>query len=72
MYEVLRPFYYFKDINKIIVQFYRSCEICIKNKSKLDPATKPYVIMSIDHSVGGFGGNKIFKKVFTHFSGSFF
>ena len=69
--QKLRPFYYFKNMDKMIELFCRKCEICIKNKSrtsrligmlsKLGPASKPFEIMSID-TVGGFGGNRSTKK----------
>lgn len=78
--ELLRPYYYFKNMDTIIHQFCSACEVCIKNKSrrsqqigllsKLGPATKPYEIMSID-SVGGFGGKKSTKK-YLHILGDHF
>ena len=65
MLQILRPLYYFKNMDKFVENHYRSCEICIKNKSrtarpigklsKLGPATEPFEIMSLD-TVGGFGG----------------
>jgi len=71
MSEKLRPYNYFKNMDTIIHQFYSTCAICIKNKSrrsqqigllsKLGPATKPNEIMSID-SVGSFGGSRSTKK----------
>lgn len=69
--QKLRPFYYFKNMDKMIEQFCKKCEICIKNKtrnsrpigklSKLGPAVRPFEIMSID-TVGGFSGNRSSKR----------
>lgn len=69
--EKLRPFYYFKNMDKIINRFCKECEICMKNKtrkcraigllSKLGPAKYPFHIVSID-TIGGFGGNRSVKK----------
>lgn len=67
----LRPFYYFKNMDSMIHKFCKTCEICIKNKSrssravgllsKLGPPKYPYEIMSID-TIGGFTGNRSTKK----------
>ena len=79
--EKLRPYYYFKNMDKIAEEFCRTCEICIKNKtrttrklgklSKLVPAKRLFEIMSID-TVGGFGGNRSPKRymhiLIDHFS----
>ena len=69
--EKIRPFYYFKNLEKLINEFCRSCSVCIENKtrratpiglmSKLGPPVEPYEIMSID-TVGGFSGNRSSKK----------
>ena len=69
--QLVRPLYYFKNMDKRVEEVYSTCEICRKNKSrttrpigklsKLGPATKPFEIMSID-TVGGFGGLKSPKK----------
>ncbi len=67
----IRPYYYFKYMDKNISIVTKSCEICIKNKSRtgkkigllsyLGPATKPFDIMSLD-TIGGFGGRRSTKK----------
>ena len=63
----IRPFYYRRNLDRLIQEFCERCETCIKNKSrtkrkigllsKLGPASKPFEIMSID-TVGGFAGNR--------------
>lgn len=60
-----------KNLTKNIINICKTCEICIKNKSRcqgkfglmsqLGPATKPFEIMSID-TIGGFGGSRSTKK----------
>ena len=67
----MSPFYYCPNMRKIITDFCHSCEICIKNKSRiphvfghlsqLGPATRPFEYMSLD-TVGGFGGNHSPKR----------
>lgn len=67
----INPIYTAKNLTKNIKKFCKSCEICIKNKSRgqskiglmsqLGPATNPYEIMSID-TIGGFGGSRSTKK----------
>ena len=69
--EKLRPCYYFKSMDKIINEYCKNCEICIRNKSrkirpigqlsKLGPAKIPFEIMSID-TIGGLGGYGSTKK----------
>lgn len=69
--QKLRPVYYFKNMDSILENFCKNCEICVKNKtrtsrpigglSKLGPASRPFEIMSID-TVGGFSGNKSPKR----------
>ena len=69
--EILRPFYYMKNMDRVVEQFCKRCEICIKNKtrsgrpigflSKLGPPREPFEIMSID-TVGGLSGNRSPKK----------
>lgn len=71
MRNKIRPFYYFKNLDKLINKYCKNCSICRENKSrrsriigsmsKLGPAKHPFEIMSID-SVGGFGGNRTPKK----------
>ncbi|XP_046602694.1 uncharacterized protein LOC107224055 isoform X1 [Neodiprion lecontei] len=63
--------FYFKNMYKHIKMTCRSCETCIKNKSRigcfkaplsqLGPAKEPFEIISID-TIGGFKGNKSTKK----------
>lgn len=69
--DKIRPFYYCRNLDKLIQKFCDSCEYCVKNKSrskrqigllsKLGPAAEPFEIMSID-TVGGFGGNRSSHK----------
>jgi hypothetical protein len=81
----IRPFYYFKNMDRIVEKFCKQCEICIKNKtrtrrpigfmSKLGTARKPFEIMSFD-TVGGFANNNSPKKymhiLIDHFSRAVF
>ena len=63
--------FYFKNMYKHIKVIGRTCETCIKNKSRigcfraplsqLGPAEKPFEIMSLD-TIGGFKGNRSTKK----------
>lgn len=65
------PKYYFKNMHKHIKILCRTCETCIKNKSRfgrfkqplsqLGPAEKPFQIVSLA-TVGGFAGNRSQKK----------
>lgn len=65
--DKIRPFYYCRNLDKLIQHFCDNCENCLKNKtrskrqigllSKLGPAAEPFEIMSID-TVGGFAGNR--------------
>lgn len=65
------PIYTAKNLTKNIINVCKTCEVCIKNKSRcqgkfglmsqLGPATKPFEIMSID-TIGGFGGSRSTKK----------
>lgn len=67
----IRPFYTAPNLLDNIKLICRQCEVCIKNKSRLNrnyglmsqlgPAEKPFQIMSID-TIGGFGGNRSSKK----------
>ncbi|CAH2085844.1 unnamed protein product [Euphydryas editha] len=67
----ISPIYTAKNLTKNIINICKTCEICIKNKSRckgnfglmsqLGPATKPFEIMSID-TIGGFGGSRSTKK----------
>jgi len=62
---------YFKNMYKHIKQTCRSCETCIKNKtrisyfkapmSQLGPAKEPFEIISLD-TIGGFTGNRSTRK----------
>ena len=81
----IRPFYYFKNMDRIVDKFCKQCEICIKNKSRtrrpiglmsrLGPARKPFEIMSFD-TIGGFSNNNSPKKymhiLIDHFSRAVF
>lgn len=63
--------FYFKNMYKHIRLICRSCETCIKNKSRigcfkaplsqLGPAKEPLEIVSLD-TIGGFKGNKSIKR----------
>lgn len=82
--NTIRPFYYFKNMHRIVDKFCKQCEICIKNKSrtrksirfmsKLGPATKSFE-MSFD-TVEGFSNNSSSKKymhiLIDHFSRAVF
>lgn len=67
----IRPFYYFKQMDRLIREFYDKCDNCKRNKSRrcqeigkmsqFGPATEPYEIMSLD-TIGGFAGNRSPKK----------
>ncbi|CAF4784537.1 unnamed protein product [Pieris macdunnoughi] len=67
----ISPIYTAKNLTKNIINICKTCEICIKNKSRgqgkfglmsqLGPATKPFEIMSMD-TIGGFGGSRSTKK----------
>lgn len=71
MQKKISPLYTAKNLTKNIKKICRSCEICIKNKSRgqnkfglmsqLGPATKPFEIISID-TIGGFGGSRSTKR----------
>lgn len=60
-----------KNLTKNITNICKQCEICIKNKTRiqtkyglmsyLGPATKPFEIVSID-TIGGFGGSRSTKR----------
>lgn len=67
----LRPNYYFRTMDKLVEGFCKSCDTCIRNKtrtgrrygklSKLGPARRPFEIMSVD-TIGGFAGNRSPKR----------
>lgn len=71
MQSKILPYYTAVNISENIKKFCKSCEICIKNKSRrhekiglmshLGPARKPFEIVSID-TIGGFGGSRSTKK----------
>lgn len=71
MSATIRPHYYFRNLDKAILAYCKSCKICIENKtrrsraigllSQLGPAIRPYEIMSLD-TVGGFAGNRSPKR----------
>lgn len=67
----ISPFYTAKNLTKNIKKICKSCETCIRNKtrsqqklglmSQLGPATTPFEITSLD-TIGGFGGSRSTKK----------
>ncbi|KAK2578301.1 hypothetical protein KPH14_011923 [Odynerus spinipes] len=71
MINKIRQYYYFPAMDKLVKQYYETCEICKKGKtrygrptgflSQLGPAEKPYQIMSLD-TIGGFAGCRSPKK----------
>lgn len=71
MQKMISTQYTVKNLIKNIKNVCRSCEVCIKNKSRghdilglmfhLGPATKPFEIISID-TIGGLGGTRSTKK----------
>lgn len=62
--QMIQPYYYSKNLFKIMKSVTTACEICIKNKTRtprkfgpmghLGPASEPFQIMSLD-TIGGFG-----------------
>lgn len=71
MQNKISKLYTAKNLTTNIKNYCKSCEICIKNKTRgqnkyglmshLGPATKPFQIVSID-TIGGFGGSRSTKK----------
>jgi len=71
MQKKISALYTAKNLSKNIEKFCKNCEICIKNKSRvqnkyglmsqLGPATKPLEIVSID-TIGGFGSSRSTKR----------
>lgn len=71
MVSKIQPFYTAPKILENIKWICKNCEICIKNKTRLNrkygpmsqlgPAERPFQIMSLD-TIGGFGGLKSTKK----------
>lgn len=67
----LKPFYIAPHLSENIKNICKSCEICIKNKTRLNrkyglmsqlgPANRPFQIMSLD-TIGGFGGQRSTKR----------
>lgn len=67
----MRPFYTAPNLSTNIKLICKSCEICIKNKTRLNkrfglmsylgPAEKPFQIISVD-TIGGFGGQRSTKR----------
>lgn len=67
----LKPFYTAPFLSENIKNICKNCEICIKNKTRLNrkyglmsqlgPANRPFQIMSLD-TIGGFGGQRSTKK----------
>lgn len=71
MQNTMGTLYTAKNLTINIKKHCKSCEICIKNKTRghnkyglmsyLGPATKPFEIVSID-TIGGFGGSRSTKR----------
>lgn len=69
--NILMPYYFFKGMTRNINQICTSCEVCIRNKTRirsekgimghLGPAREPYEIMALD-TIGGLGGKRSKKK----------
>lgn len=67
----IKPFYTAPNLTKNIQHVCKNCEICIKNKTRLNrkyglmshlgPAERPFQIMSLD-TIGGFGGKRSTKR----------
>lgn len=67
----IKPFYTAPNLSENIKNICKNCEICIKNKTRLNrkygfmsqlgPATRPFQIMSLD-TIGGFGGQRSTKR----------
>ena len=63
----IRPYFYFKNLDKMVAEYCARCSTCLENKTRrqrliglmshLGPAERPFRIMSID-SVGGFANNR--------------
>ena len=68
---MIRPYYYFKRLDKLVNDYCAGCSTCLENKTRrqrliglmshLGPSDSPFKIMSID-SVGGFAGNRSPKR----------
>lgn len=71
MAETIRPHFYFRNLDKMVQEYYRHCKVCLENKvrrgraigllSRLGPASRPFEVMSLD-TVGGFNGNRSTKR----------
>ena len=69
--NMLQPSYYFPKMKKHTESYCASCDICIRNKTRirrekgvighLGPPTEPFQIMSLD-TIGGFGGRRSTKR----------
>ncbi len=67
----IRPHYFFPQLESHIAKVTATCEICIKNKTRvgkklgllkhLGPAARPFEILSLD-TIGGFGGRRSTKR----------
>lgn len=74
MIYMIQPYYFSKNLFKLIRSYTFSCQTCIKNKTRskrkpgymghLGPASKPFQIVSLD-TIGGLG-NKNCKKNYMH------
>lgn len=68
---MVKTFYTAPNIMKNIEKICRNCEVCIKNKTRLNrkygqmsqmgPAERPFQIVSLD-TIGGFGGQRSTKR----------
>lgn len=68
---MIRPYFYFKNLDKMIGEYCNGCSTCLENKTRrrrliglmshLGPADKPFKVMSID-SVGGFANSRSPKR----------
>ena len=67
----IRPYYYFKNLDRLVDEYCGKCDVCIRNKSrrprrlgllsKLGPPIRPFQILSID-TIGGFNDGNSAKK----------
>ena len=68
---MIRPYFYFRNLDKMIGEYCSSCSTCLENKTRrrrliglmshLGPSDRPFKVMSID-SVGGFANNRSPKR----------
>lgn len=68
---MIRPYFYFKNLDRMVEEYCASCATCLENKTRrrrliglmshLGPSDLPFKVMSID-SVGGFANNRSPKR----------